>query len=1031
MMGAESVAYHRETIIERADDHPEATRSYYSSRGETPLSWGGSGATALGLEGPVSDAAYDALYGLGGAIDPTSGVRLVHTRRPGMELVIGAEKTVAELGVIGRTDDMHAIMDAERDATLSYLDELTLRRGGRRGEKAIPSATAGLVYATTRHATSRAGDPSPHDHVLLANVIAMRDEKGGYKAPDTVLWREHLHAATMVGRLAAAHEAVKWGYGIEPYSGPSGRLRHWRISGIPEAVTALHSKRAHEIDAAVAEAGHGTYRARAVAARTTRSAKRHVPTDDLVRTWRVELEAAGFPVSQLVASVDEASRVRPIRIDRIPAWDLDELAAQVLGQDGALSARKVFSRRDVIVALAPSLYGRAPDQLDRVVDAVLAHRDAIPLLGVARATEQPYVTAAVLAAEIAVARLVASEAERTDAAVVPGDFVGHAIEETEAALGHRLSAGQRAAVEGICTSGRGAELVVGLAGAGKTTVMAVVRGAFESAGYEVVGTAVSGQAARTLRQEAGIDQSRTVASLRWRLEHQRLELSHRHVVVLDEAGMADDRDVAMVFTASSLAGAKVVMVGDDRQLGAIDPGGAHGALIERHGSVVHVLDENLRQRDAGEASALAELRAGHVAAAVDWYATHDRVVIAPSRDELLDALVDRWATDALASKDTALLAWRRANVAELNARARERWAEAGRLSGPELPAPGGARYAAGDRIVTLSPGAGGRVVTSERGVVTSVDVESGALVATMDDGRVERFGRENIGADRLAHGYAMTVHRTQGATVDVAHAYADGGGRELAYVAMSRATDRTTVYVVADDLEVARDDLCRDWAHERRWTWAIDTGTPGTAPQGDRARDLVLARAALVRERDALRALIPPDARAEREALERQIDHLESRLGSLRAGRSQDPDVQELDRAWARAQRDRAEAERRGEDRSLSRRERRRWSERAETLRAPEVEARQQLEDARERAFLAHAPQLKESLVRLEARQNELHARLLERVDWLERHPELEPRIDHLDAEISGLNRALELSGLGMAPEIASLDVDIGFGPEL
>ncbi|MBV8297460.1 MAG: relaxase domain-containing protein, partial [Acidimicrobiia bacterium] len=159
MMGAESVAYHRETIIERADDHPGQALEYYASRGETPLSWGGSGAGAFGLEGSVTDAQYDALFGPGGAVDPTTGERLVHTTRPGLELVISAHKSVAELGVLGRAEDMHAIMDAERDATLGYLDTLTRDQGGRRGRAAVPTATSGLIYAHARHATSRAGDP--------------------------------------------------------------------------------------------------------------------------------------------------------------------------------------------------------------------------------------------------------------------------------------------------------------------------------------------------------------------------------------------------------------------------------------------------------------------------------------------------------------------------------------------------------------------------------------------------------------------------------------------------------------------------------------------------------------------------------------------------------------------------------------------------------------------------------------------------------------------------------------------------------
>jgi hypothetical protein len=98
--------------------------------------------------------------------------------------------------------------------------------GGRRGQAALATATAGLIYAHTRHATSRLGDPSPHDHVLLANVVAMKDEQGGWKGADTALWREHLHAATMAGRVASARVTVELGYGIEADPGPSGRLGH-------------------------------------------------------------------------------------------------------------------------------------------------------------------------------------------------------------------------------------------------------------------------------------------------------------------------------------------------------------------------------------------------------------------------------------------------------------------------------------------------------------------------------------------------------------------------------------------------------------------------------------------------------------------------------------------------------------------------------------------------------------------------------------------------------------------------------------
>ncbi|HEX7277802.1 MAG TPA: relaxase domain-containing protein, partial [Acidimicrobiales bacterium] len=97
-MGVDSVEYHRSTVLARGDDHPGQALAYYASRGETPLMWGGTGARALGLEGAVTDEQYEALFGEGGACDPTTGERLVTTKRPGLELVISAHKSVAELG---------------------------------------------------------------------------------------------------------------------------------------------------------------------------------------------------------------------------------------------------------------------------------------------------------------------------------------------------------------------------------------------------------------------------------------------------------------------------------------------------------------------------------------------------------------------------------------------------------------------------------------------------------------------------------------------------------------------------------------------------------------------------------------------------------------------------------------------------------------------------------------------------------------------------------------------------------------------
>ena len=1012
MMGADSVDYHRATVMNRGDDHPGQALDYYASRGETPLRWGGAGARDLGLVGNVTEDQYQAIYGAGGALDPITGERLVVTRRPGMELVIAAHKSVAELGVIGRAEDMHRILDAERDATLAYLDALTAHQGGRRGRACVSAPTEGLIYAVTRHATSRAGDPAPHDHVLLANVVRMADDKGGWKAATTSLWREHIHAATMFGRMAAAREAVNLGYGIVRDDGPSGRLGHWTIAGIPEEVMEVHSKRAAEIAAEAERRGYDSYRAKGIIARDNRAQKRRTPVGELMPRWQAELESVGWPVERLQRCVAEART--PRRRSVLTTAQEREVIAQALSPDGSLAARKVFSRRDVVVAVAPALFGLDPTELPRVVGRTLADPETVPLLRTPFARGRAYATATTIATESSIAAAVDIEVQRSDAPTVDEFARYQALARREQELGKPLTAGQRAAVMGITSSGRGMELVVGVAGSGKTTALAAVRDAFEAEGFTVIGTSTSGQAARTLKRQAGIEESRTLASLTWRLDHGQLRLTDRHVVILDEAAMADDRALLRVLSAAAAARAKVVLVGDHRQLGAVGPGGGFENLVERYGAAVHVLDENVRQRDVAERAALAALRAGDVAKAVAWYARSNRVVVARDRSKAIDAVVAGWAGDVAAGHDTSMYAWRRADVAELNRRARDAWRALGRLHGKELVAPGGAVYEAGDRVVTLAPGEGGKFVTSETATVVTVDAKAKTLTVRLDDdGDIRILGEREIAADRLAHGYAVTVHRSQGSTIGRAHALEDGGGRELAYVKMSRAKDRSTVYVVADSMDQAVEDLSREWSAERRPAWAIDSGTPVTNPRAIESQNRVarpmrsaLRRARLTAEVAAISAVMPPDPSAELRAAERERRWLNGARKDLATGtgRYQGTSIGEvmweLQHADANVERLEANLQRSAgtrKDRRGWRAELGEWRRRQSAV-AAEAESLAEPERAR----------IEAAEDRLDDRLDVLRKRQHERRAWDERHPEAALRVASLTTEIAQLDGSLD-----------------------
>jgi ATP-dependent exoDNAse (exonuclease V) alpha subunit len=326
----------------------------------------------------------------------------------------------------------------------------------------------------------------------------------------------------------------------------------------------------------------------------------------------------------------------------------------------------------------------------------------------------------------------------------------------------------------------------------------------------------------------------------------------------------------------------MVLVGDHRQLGPVGPGGALGALVTRQPEILHILTENIRQSDPIERQVLEELRSGRVAVAIDWYARHSRIYCQPDRDETLQRAIEGWVNDIQAGHDAALFAYQRANVAALNEQAREWMADHGRLYGPEL-----AGFRAGDRVLTTAP-VPGRLLNSERAMVLAVDPHRNQIDVETDDGRLVRL----VGAEleRLDYGYATTVHRSQGVTVDRAHIYADGGGRELAYVAMSRARKESRVYVVADDTAMAAEDLKRDWSRERRPIWAIDTGlaviddltsedVAELAPEA-KARVMAMAQA---------ETLGSTDPRCQ--ALDRQLSAYRDRLDSINLARTAEMEI--------------------------------------------------------------------------------------------------------------------------------------------
>jgi hypothetical protein len=370
-------------------------------------------------------------------------------------------------------------------------------------------------------------------------------------------------------------------------------------------------------------------------------------------------------------------------------------------------------------------------------------------------------------------------------------------------------------------------------------------------------------------------------------------------------------------------------------------------------------------------------------------------------------MVDAWAADTATGHDTLMLAWRRASVADLNRLARVRAEQAGWLTGPDLQTPGGRGYAVGDLVVTLAPNHEGELVTSQRGRVSAINQLAKALTMLTDDGRnVTLAGAVALDQNHLAHGYALTVHREQGDTADRTHYLGEGGGRELAYVAMSRARGPSVVHAVADDVAQAIEDITRDWSLDRNQGWITRTAAIGVDQSIQTLRDDPEARRArLIAELDALEHHAPPDVIAELIAARTELDRLRQDRDDLAGGtgRWQDTPGGRAASQLDRARREHEHAQRRMDLPHVGRRERHRWRRIAHSALRSEARA--------VRDWATHAQPARQHLdrkiIRAEHRVAGLECDARFRQRWLAEHPEAARRLQHTQRELRGLGDSI------------------------
>ena len=834
-LGHDAAEYYLETVATGVED-------YYLNAGEAPGQWLGVSAHALAMRGEVSG---DDLRRVLEGRHPASREQLGHAqggreRLPGYDLTFRAPKSVSLLFALGEGEvarDVKVAHEAAVRAALGYLEREAAFGRRRREGGMVPVRGDGFVAAAFQHRTSRAGDPLLHHHVLVANLV--RDGQGRWGALDGRLIYTHAKTAGYLYQAELrAQLSRRLGVSWTPVMRGTAEVK-----GIPAGVIRAFSRRRSQILTRMAERGESSARAAQVATLDTRRAKDHeVHPEGLLPEWRARAAALGLTaerIADIVGNGDTAAR--PLT-DQATAKVFGELVAPT----GLTAHSSSFTRRDVVRAVCERL-GVAADAaaVESAADAFLAGPEVVALgtmvgpagravIRVASGRVVPatpdecrFTTAEMLATERQViescvernaeARERAAESRQVSPRVENGFWVVDPRPVAEAVVDDALQARvslsheQRAMVRHLTTGPDAVMMVRGHAGTGKTSALDACRQIWEGSGRTVIGCALSGRAAAELQAGAAI-QSTTIDRLLLDLVDYREQLLPQGdaVLVVDEAGMVGTRLLGRLLAAADGADATVVLVGDDRQLPEIDAGGAYHALCEQLGAVELV--ENRRQRDEWERQALVLLRDGRSHEALAAYVEHGRVVLGPSGDCVRARLVaDWWAAEQAGDGDNVMVALRRADVRELNERARALRVAAGDVVGTTLQLATG-EFAVGDRVVTTRNRRSLGVVNGSRGTVAEVDEHARALTVRLDRTRRDEPGRttvlpaEYLDAGHLSHGYAITGHKAQGMTAD--RAFVLGGEamyREWGYVALSRGRAENRLYVVAGELDPTDD----------------------------------------------------------------------------------------------------------------------------------------------------------------------------------------------------------------------------------
>jgi len=782
----------------------------------------------------------------------TAATRPTQQAVAGFDLVFSPAKSVSVLWGLGDDDTRKVIEKAQESAiadTVLYLErEAIATRAGTNGVAQI-DVEGGLIATRFRHYDSRNGDPQLHDHLVVANKVKGSD--GKWRTIDSkLLHRQGVAASEFYNQRVMENVTDALGLTTELREVTPGKRPVVEIAGIDDRLTSQFSTRSADIKKAVRELekdyrdSHG--RSPDAAARIkladqatleTRPAKAHARSLAALRAQWTTDAAERVGAGTVAALLDSARAVAAESKGRGPRLvDVDQAARDVVA---TVSEHHAVWGPHMIEAEArrwvqkESRHGHVAEGTVELITRRALDTDSIAVTPPApHGSFQPltrsdgssiydhkgrmlFTSAGLLSAEDT---LLAAGRTRTISPISVAEF-----DRTAAAHTGPLDAGQRALAREFTTSGTLLIVGTGPAGAGKTTALALAARATEQAGGRLIGLAPSATAAAVFRDAVSVPTATIHSFVRAYEMHGDVAPGSGHadevvlrsgdIVVVDEAGMAGTMSLAKVTGIAERHGAHVRLIGDDRQLAAVESGGALRLLERELGSIK--LEEIHRFTSPEEAEASRMLRdPATVGDPFRWYVDNERVT-GGSIDRMTGDVFAAWQHDDEVGKNALMLAQQNVTVADLNSRAQAYRMSSGTVRGKTSSQlrDGLAAYR-GDRIVTrlndatLRTGRGTDRV--KNGDVWTVDkIQSDGALSVTHSGH---GGRITLPAEYVATsvelGYASTIHRAQGMTADTAHVLADSStSRELAYVGLTRGKEANHLYVETEEAQPMSDVL--------------------------------------------------------------------------------------------------------------------------------------------------------------------------------------------------------------------------------